>query len=192
MEKLLKNKKALIIAIVAIVAVVGIVIGVSSMSGGDSDSNSPVVDSVGKDEKEKPTEKEKISEEKLTTTLLSMNYYVSPYSINIGRVLSYCSPDYEIEFLGFDEAKKDMLSQAQIEAIEQSDEYETENIYFAVVTGTCIYNPSLPEYTSDEQVLLKMLLVFNDNEELTHDMDMYLSQDVIAYATTANMVEIVF
>ena len=58
MEKLLKNKKALIIAIVAIVAVVGIVIGVSSMGGVDSDSNSPVVDSVGKDEKEKPTEKE--------------------------------------------------------------------------------------------------------------------------------------
>ena len=56
MEKLLKNKKALIIAIVAIVAVVGIVIGVSSMGDVDSDSNSPVVDSVGKDEKEQSIE----------------------------------------------------------------------------------------------------------------------------------------
>ena len=136
--------------------------------------------------------KEKISDEKLEAALFAIDYRVPPYSINIGRVIPRCSPDYEIEFLEFDEAKNEMLSQAQIEAIEQSDEYDEDNIYFAVVTGTCIYIPDVPDYKSEEQVLMKMLLVFNDNEEQTHDMEIYLSQDVIGYATNANMVDIVF
>ena len=66
--------------------------------------------------------KERISDEKLEEALLAIDYRVTPYSINIGRVLPRCSPDYEIEFLEFDEAKNDMLSQAQVEAIEKSDD----------------------------------------------------------------------
>ena len=76
MERLLKNKKALIIAIIAIIAVVGVVIGVSSMSGGDGDSNSPVVDSVGKTEKEQSIEEKeptKASAPTLRIRLVSYN-----------------------------------------------------------------------------------------------------------------------
>ena len=58
MEKLLKNKKALIIAIVAIIAVVGVVIGLASMETWDTDVDNPVVYSVETEEKEEPMEEE--------------------------------------------------------------------------------------------------------------------------------------
>ena len=136
--------------------------------------------------------KEGISEEKLESAFLSLNYQVTPYSINVGRVIPRCSPDYEMEFLRFDEAKNDMLTQSQIEKIEQSGVWDTDNIYFAVATGTCIYNPNVSDYKSEEQVLMKIMLVFNDDEELTNKVELYLSPDVISYATNANMVDIVF
>lgn len=102
-----------------------------------------------------------VSEDIITQNMLNLKYTAGIWSMKIGTLLNKLSSDYQVKIEDYEEAKLKINSS-------ELDNYKDylNTTYLVTVSGSVLYNPDVPNYYSEEQELLSVLLVFNKDSEL--------------------------
>ncbi len=93
-------------------------------------------------------------------------YSAGIYTLYIVDILEECAR-YEAEYCSYEENKGDHMSASDIAMLEQDENYSEylDNSYFITVTGRILYNPEIPNYYTEQKVILDMLILFDKNDK---------------------------
>lgn len=119
-------------------------------------------------ETEAPTEyRTQIDAETLAKAVFSCMYDIQDtgFSIEIGEVLDSCTAEISSDYSAYQETKNEFIASENIDRIEngQYKEY-LNNSYIVRINGRILYNPEIPNYYTDNQHIITLLLHFDEND----------------------------
>ncbi len=116
---------------------------------------------------EQEVQKHMVSDEVITDAFLSYRYSIGGFSITLRELLPKCCPDYSGSFATYEETKTEHLDQEDIDAFE-SGEYKQylSNAYIVTIGGPIMENPDIPYLVTEEETILKLLIIFDENDSV--------------------------
>ena len=116
-----------------------------------------------------PSEPEKhiVSDTVITDAFLSYRYNFSGFSMTLRELLPKCCPDYKGSFATYEGTKNEHLDAEEIADFE-SGEYKQylDNSYFVIISGPIMENPDIPYLVTEVDVILKLLIIFDENDQV--------------------------
>ncbi len=100
----------------------------------------------------------------LDNAVSNTKYYSSPFSITIGKLVNSAMENYQLKYLSGEEAiAQGYLNQNDIDASINID-----NLYYAIISGDTMVNPSIPYMTEYEEEAVKIWMIFDENDQLVN------------------------
>ncbi len=120
-----------------------------------------------KDPSQKEPEKHVVSDAVITEAFLSYRYNCSGFSITLRELLPKCCPDYKGSFSTYEGTKTEHLDEAEIANFENGEYKEyLNNAYFVTIGGPIMENPDIPYLVTEKEVILKLLIIFDENDKV--------------------------
>ncbi len=107
-------------------------------------------------------EKHIVPADVLNKSVSNAKYYVSAYSISVGKLVNSAVENYKItHYSGEDAIKNGFLKKSQIDSSVDCD-----YLYCTIISGDTMLNPEIPYLTEYEPEAVKVWTIFNENDEL--------------------------
>jgi hypothetical protein len=113
------------------------------------------------------SEKHVVSDTVITEAFLSYRYDIGGFSMPLKKLLPQCCPDYTGSFGTYEGTKNEHMSADEMSELE-SGEYSKylDNAYIVTIGGPIMENPDIPYLVTEEEVILKLLIVFDENDSV--------------------------
>ena len=116
--------------------------------------------------KENPS-KHVVSDAVITDAFLSFRYDIGGFSMSLRELLPKCCPDYKGGFATYEGTKTEHFNEEQIASLENGDYKEyLNNSYIVTISGPIMENPEIPNLVTEEDVIIKLLIIFDENDSV--------------------------
>lgn len=103
-----------------------------------------------------------VSTSVLDSAVSSAKYSSGPFSISVGKLVNLSMPDYSMKhYTGEDAISNGYLNKNQIDS-----SVDINNVYCSIISGDTKVNPDIPYLTEYAEVAVKVLMVFDENDNL--------------------------
>lgn len=103
-----------------------------------------------------------VSTSVLDSAVSSAKYSNGPFSISVGKLVNSCMSDYSMKhYTGEDAISNGYLNRNQIDS-----SVDINNVYCSIISGDTKVNPSIPYLTEYAEVAVKVMMVFDENDNL--------------------------
>ena len=122
-----------------------------------------------------------ISKSVLDRAIRSFKLTTGIWTISLQNLIVAAIPDYEITYYKGEEAiSEGFVSESEIDAVATSS-YDLDYVYFAVVSGDTMTNPSLKYVTKYEENAVRIIMIFDQNDQLI-DGGYYICDSLSTFA----------